>query len=44
MCIRDSYKAGVAGAPATNVWHAMTGEMMVMMAPEDQPEEYRREL
>ena len=34
------YKAGVAGAPATNVWHAMTGEMRVMMAPRDQPEEY----
>jgi dipeptidyl-peptidase-4 len=34
------YKAGVAGAPATNVWHAMTGEMRVMMAPQDQPEEY----
>jgi dipeptidyl-peptidase-4 len=35
------YKAGVAGAPATNVWHAMTGEMRVMMAPQDQPDEYR---
>ena len=34
------YKAGVAGAPATNVWHATTGEMRVMMAPQDQPEEY----
>jgi dipeptidyl-peptidase-4 len=34
------YKAGVAGAPATNVWHATTGEMMVMMAPQDQPKEY----
>ena len=34
------YKAGVAGAPATNVWHALTGEMMVMMAPVDQPAEY----
>ena len=34
------YKAGVAGAPATNVWHALTGEMRVMMAPEDQPQEY----
>ncbi len=34
------YKAGVAGAPATNVWHATTGEMQVMMAPQDQPEEY----
>ena len=34
------YKAGVAAAPATNVWHALTGEMQVMMAPEDQPAEY----
>lgn len=34
------YKAGVAGAPATNVWHATTGEMRVMMAPQDQAEEY----
>jgi dipeptidyl-peptidase-4 len=34
------YKAGVAGAPATNVWHALTGEMRVMMAPDDQPQEY----
>ena len=34
------YKAGVAGAPATNVWHATTGEMQVMMAPQDQPDEY----
>jgi dipeptidyl-peptidase-4 len=34
------YKAGIAGAPATNIWHAMTGEMRVMMAPQDQPEEY----
>jgi dipeptidyl-peptidase-4 len=34
------YKAGVAAAPATNVWHALTGEMRVMMAPQDQPDEY----
>ena len=34
------YAAGVAGAPATNVWHALTGQMAVMMRPEDQPEEY----
>lgn len=34
------YKAGVAGAPATNVWHALTGEMRVMMSPDDQPEAY----
>jgi dipeptidyl-peptidase-4 len=36
------YKAGVAAAPATNVWHALTGEMRVMMAPEDQPTEYMK--
>lgn len=34
------YAAGVAGAPATNVAHALTGQMAVMMRPEDQPEEY----
>lgn len=34
------YAAGVAGAPATNVWHALPGQMAVMMRPEDQPEEY----
>ena len=34
------FAAGVAGAPATNVWHALTGEMMVMGRPQDQPEAY----
>jgi dipeptidyl-peptidase-4 len=34
------YTAGIAGAPATNVWHALTGQMAVMMRPQDQPEEY----
>jgi dipeptidyl-peptidase-4 len=34
------YKAGVAGAPATSLWHALTGQMMVMMEPKDQPKEY----
>jgi dipeptidyl-peptidase 4 len=34
------YKAGVAGAPATNVFHATTGEMRVMMSPQDHPKEY----
>ncbi len=34
------YKAGVAGAPATNVFHALTGEMRVMMRPQDHPAEY----
>ncbi len=34
------YRAGVAGAPATNVWHALTGEQRVMMRPQDQPAAY----
>jgi len=36
------YRAGVAGAPATNVFHATTGEMRVMMRPQDQPREYEK--
>lgn len=34
------YQAGVAGAPATNMWHATTGEMRVMGTPQDHPNEY----
>lgn len=34
------FAAGVAGAPATNVWHATTGEMRVMGRPQDEPEAY----
>lgn len=34
------YAAGVAGAPATNVWHALTGQMAVMMRPDDEPAAY----
>ncbi len=34
------YRAGIAGAPATNVWHALTGEMRVMLRPSDQPQRY----
>ena len=34
------YKAGVAGAPATNVFHALTGEMRVMMSPWDEAAAY----
>jgi dipeptidyl-peptidase-4 len=34
------YAAGIAGAPATNVWHALTGQMAVMLAPQDSPDEY----
>lgn len=36
------YKAGVAGAPATSMWHATTGEMRVMGTPHDHPNEYAR--
>jgi dipeptidyl-peptidase-4 len=36
------YRAGVAGAPATNVFHATTGEMRVMMRPQDQAKEYEK--
>ena len=36
----DAYRAGVAAAPATNVFHAMTGEMQTMMAPQDHPAQY----
>ncbi len=34
------YKAGVAGAPATSLFHALTGEMQTMMAPQHHPKEY----
>jgi dipeptidyl-peptidase-4 len=39
------YAAGIAGAPATNVWHAFPGEMRVMGEPsgEGYPERYRRQ-
>ncbi|MEE2669987.1 MAG: prolyl oligopeptidase family serine peptidase, partial [Gemmatimonadota bacterium] len=32
--------AGVAGAPATSIWHALTGQMAVMLGPKDSPDEY----
>lgn len=35
------YRAGFAGAPATNVWHATTGEVHVAGRPDVQPREYR---
>lgn len=38
----DAFAAGVAGAPATNVFHAMTGEMQTMMAPQDHNEQYAK--
>jgi len=36
------YAVGIAGAPATNVWHALTGEQRVMMRPQEQMAEYAR--
>ena len=36
------YKAGVAGAPATSLFHALTGEMRTMMAPQDHQAEYTK--
>jgi dipeptidyl-peptidase-4 len=35
------YAAGVAGAPATNVFHAETGEMRTMMDPLSRADRYR---
>ena len=34
------YAAGIAAAPATNVFHALTGEQRVMMRPQEQREAY----
>lgn len=34
------YRAGVAGAPATNVFHAQPGQMWVMMDPREHREKY----
>jgi dipeptidyl-peptidase 4 len=36
------YQAGVAGAPATNLFHAQTGEMRTMMAPQDHIQQYAK--
>jgi len=36
------YRAGVAGAPATSLFHALTGEMQTMMAPQDHQDQYTR--
>jgi len=36
------YKAGVAGAPATSLFHALTGEMRTMMAPQNHKEQYAK--
>lgn len=39
------YAAGIAGAPATNVWHAYPSQMWVMGEPdgEDMPDRYQRQ-
>ena len=34
------FRAGVAAAPATSLYHAQTGEMRTMMAPQDHPKQY----
>jgi dipeptidyl-peptidase-4 len=34
------YKAGVAGAPATNVFHAQPGQMWIMMDPREHRDKY----
>ena len=36
------YHAGVAGAPAPSLFHAQTGEMRTMMAPQDHERQYSR--
>jgi dipeptidyl-peptidase 4 len=36
------FAAGVAGAPATNVWHALTGEQRVMLRPQEHMDAYAR--
>ncbi len=36
------YQAGVAGAPATILFHALTGEMRTMLAPQDHMEQYAK--
>jgi dipeptidyl-peptidase-4 len=38
----DVYKAGIAGAPATSLFHALTGEMRTMMAPQDHRTQYAK--
>lgn len=36
------YKAGVAGAPATNIWHATVSEKRLFGMPDKYPEYYRK--
>jgi dipeptidyl-peptidase-4 len=36
------YAAGVGGAPATNVWHALTGQTENLRRPDTHPDAYRK--
>ena len=36
------YKAGVASAPATSLWHATTGEVRVARRPDSDPDAFRK--
>lgn len=36
------FRAGVAGAPATSLFHAQTGEMRTKMAPQDHMDQYAK--
>ena len=36
------YKAGVASAPATNLWHATTGEVRVARRPDTDPDVFQK--
>ncbi len=38
----DVYQAGVAGAPATSLFHALTGEMQTMMAAQGHEAQYAK--
>ena len=38
----DVYRAGVAAAPATSLFHALTGEMQVMMMPQGHEAQYAK--
>lgn len=38
----DVYQAGVAAAPATSLFHALTGEMQVMMMPQGHEAQYAK--
>lgn len=38
----QTYRAGVAGAPATSLLHALTGEMQTMLAPQGHEAQYAK--